>query len=139
MGGSLDFLFEQGFALPYPLRTLGTALDTGALVAVNPMVAIETKRRDADALVIALRAVSSLSGAEYLRFKLLCCVGLLQTIVLRAMLASLRCVPLCCVPCWPQVQTIVLRGATDIPAYASCLQVQTIVLRGAAAGGAGLG
>jgi hypothetical protein len=82
MGGTLQFLVAQNFSLPQPRATFLAALDAQAHVSVNPMVAIEPKKRDASELLLSLRSTSSLTGAEYLRYNLLCHADLLPTAIL---------------------------------------------------------
>jgi hypothetical protein len=82
LGGTLQFLVAQKFCLPQPRATFLAALDAQAHVSVNPMVAIEPKKRDASELLLSLRSTSSLTGAEYLRYNLLCHSDLLPTATL---------------------------------------------------------
>ncbi|CAK9026085.1 unnamed protein product [Durusdinium trenchii] len=73
LGATLGYLEAEGFLTDWtPSKT--------CTVGVNPLLSILPKRRDANAMVIDLRSISSLTGSEYMRFSLHCGAALYDAV-----------------------------------------------------------
>ena len=144
LGGTLSWLVSRGFVLPQPGRTLLRALEGQAHVCVHPMVAVVPKPRDSARLVLGLRATSSLTGAEYLRFNLHCDVALLPplrrlvccgSLPLAQMLTSPTAPPLECMKTPVEREAVAAAAAAAVdPAIWQCLQQrgqgQSVAIKG---------